>query len=119
LDDEGQAQLAIIFAQEPDLQIAYHLKEDFRDWYRLTIPEQARADLSAWYQQVEDSQLLEWQAALETLRNHETQIINYFYWPLTNAFTEGKNNIVGVVKRRAYGFRNFSNLRRRIFLEGT
>jgi transposase len=119
LDDEGQAHLDTIFAEEPDLQTAYQLKEDFRDWYRLAIPEQAIADLSEWYQQVEDSQLLEWQAALQTLRNHETQIINYFYWPLTNGFTEGKNNIVGVVKRRAYGFRNFSNLRRRILLEGT
>jgi transposase len=55
----------------------------------------------------------------ETLRSRETQIINYFYWPLTNGFTEGKNNVVGVVKRRAYGFRNFSNLRRRFLLEGT
>ncbi len=34
-------------------------------------------------------------------------------------FTEGENNVVGAVKRRAYGFRNFSNLRRRILLEGT
>jgi transposase len=38
---------------------------------------------------------------------------------LTNGFTEGKNNVVGVVKRRVYGFRNFSNLRRRFLLEGT
>lgn len=119
LDDEGQTQLDVIFNQEPDLQIAYQLKEDFRDWYRLTIPEQAIAKLSQWYQKVEDSHLPEWQVVPETLRSRETQIINYFYWPLTNGFTEGKNNVVGVVKRRAYGFRNFSNLRRRFLLEGT
>lgn len=119
LDDEGQTLLAVIFDQEPDLQIAYQLKEDFRDWYRLTIPEQAIAILSKWYQKVEDSHLPEWQVVPETLRSRETQIINYFYWPLTNGFTEGKNNVVGVVKRRAYGFRNFSNLRRRFLLEGT
>ena len=119
LDEEGQASLTAIFAQEPDLQTAYQLKETFRAWYRLTIPEQATAKLSAWYRQVEDSHFPEWQAVPETLRSRETQIINYFYWPLTNGFTEGKNNVVGVVKRRAYGFRNFSNLRRRILLEGT
>jgi transposase len=119
LDDEGQSLLAVIFDQEPDLQIAYQLKEDFRAWYRLTIPEQAIATLSKWYQKVEESHLPEWQAVPETLRSRETQIINYFYWPLTNGFTEGKNNVVGVVKRRAYGFRNFSNLRRRFLLEGT
>jgi transposase len=119
LDDEGHTLLAGIFDQEPDLQIAYQLKEDFRAWYRLTIPEQAIAKLSQWYQKVEESHLPEWQAVPETLRSRETQIINYFYWPLTNGFTEGKNNVVGVVKRRVYGFRNFSNLRCRFLLEGT
>ena len=119
LDDEGKSHLEAIFEQEPDLHPAYQLKEDFRDWYRLTIPEQAIAKLPEWYQQVEDSQLPEWQAVPKTLASRETQITNYFYWPLTNGFTEGKNNVVGAVKRRAYGFRNFSNLRRRFLLEGT
>lgn len=119
LDEEGESDLETILAAEPDLATAYQLKEDFRDWYRLTIPEQAIQTLRDWYQQVEDSQLSEWQDAVQTVRNWETQIINYFYWPLTNGFTEGKNNLVGAVKRRAYGFRNFSNLRRRFLLEGT
>ena len=119
LDDEGRTYLTTILAKEPTLDTAYQLKEAFRKWYQLTIPEQALQTLPEWYRQVEESQLPGWQVALETIRNHETQITNYFYWPLTNGFTEGKNNIVGVVKRRAYGFRNFSNLRRRILLEGT
>ncbi len=119
LDEEGESELKTILAAEPDLATAYQLKEDFRDWYRLTIPEEAIQTLHDWYQQVEDSQLSEWQEAVQTVRNWETQIINYFYWPLTNGFTEGKNNVVGAVKRRAYGFRNFSNLRHRFLLEGT
>ncbi|MEW6206655.1 MAG: ISL3 family transposase [Pseudomonadota bacterium] len=76
LDDEGQSQLEAIFAQEADLQTAYQLKEDFRAWYRLTIPELATAKLSEWYQQVEASQLPEWQTVPETLRSRETQILN-------------------------------------------
>ena len=119
LDEEGESELETILAVEPDLATAYQLKEDFRDWYRLTIPEVAIHTLHDWYQQVQDSQLSEWQEAVQTIRNWETQIINYFYWPLTNGFTEGKNNVVGAVKRRAYGFRNFSNLRHRFLLEGT
>ena len=119
LDEEGETDLQTILTAEPDLATAYQLKEDFRDWYRLTIPEKAIQILHDWYQQVEDSQLSEWQEAVQTVRNWEPQIINYFYWPLTNGFTEGKNNVVGAVKRRAYGFRNFSNLRHRFLLEGT
>ena len=119
LDEPGERDLDTILATEPDLATAYQLKEDFRAWYQLTIPEQASPTLSHWYQQVEDSHLSEWQQAVQTVRNWEPQIINYFYWPLTNSFTEGKNNVVGAVKRRAYGFRNFSNLRRRFLLEGT
>lgn len=119
LDEQGERDLETILAAEPELAAAYQLKEDFRAWYRLTIPEQASPTLSSWYQQVEDSHLSEWQQAVQTVRHWEPQIINYFYWPLTNGFTEGKNNVVGAIKRRAYGFRNFSNLRRRLLLEGT
>jgi transposase len=119
LDDEKRAYLDEILATEPDLQKVYQLKEAFRDWYPLTIPEQAIQELPSWYRRVEESQLSEWRDTLQTLRAWEPQIVNYFYWPLTNGFTEGENNVVGAVKRRAYGFRNFSNLRRRILLEGT
>jgi transposase len=119
LDDEGRLYLDPILAEEPDLKKAYDLKEAFLAWYRFTIPEKAIQELPNWYRQVEESQLVEWHAATQTIRNWEPQIVNYFYWPITNGFTEGTNNVIGAIKRRAYGFRNFSNLRRRIFLKGT
>jgi transposase len=104
---------------EPELHLAYQLKEAFRTWYALTIPEQATQQLPRWYPCVEATGLPEWQKAAQTIRTWEPEILNYFYWPLTNGFTEGTNNQIKVVKRRGYGYRNFDNFRRRILLERT
>jgi transposase len=83
------------------------------------IPQHAVKGLHEWYQQAEETNFSEWHEAVKTFRNWEHDILNYFYWRVTNAFTEVSNNVVKVVKRRGYGYRNFDNLRRRILLEGT
>ena len=36
--------------------------------------------------------------------------------PYSNGKLEGKNNLIKVLQRIAFGFRNFENMRRRIFL---
>jgi len=118
-DAEEQTRLQAALDREPDLQMAYQLKEAFRDWYQILIPQYAAQRLQEWYQQAEATGFAEWQEAVKTLQNWEYDILNYFYWRVTNGFTEGSNNTVKVVKRRGYGYRNFDNLRRRILLEGT
>ena len=37
----------------------------------------------------------------------------------TNGYTEGTNNAIKVIKRNAFGYRNFNNFRNRIFLSLT
>ena len=44
------------------------------------------------------------------------EILNYFDYPYTNGFVEGKNNRIKVIKRTAYGYRNNLNFRQRILL---
>lgn len=48
----------------------------------------------------------------QTLREHESLILNWFEWKkeFSSAAVEGLNNKVRVVTRRAYGFRHFSVL---------
>jgi transposase len=117
LSDEERECLRAALLSESDLLVAYQLKKAFRAWYTLCIPEEAACQLSRWYQCAEATGLPEWYEAARTIRNWEQEILNYFYWPLTNGFTEGSNNRVKVVKRRGYGYRNFGNLRRCILLE--
>lgn len=57
------------------------------------------------------------QEVQRTLRKHKQEIYNSFnYSTYTNGPVEGTNNKIKVIKRTAYGFRNFFNFRARILL---
>ncbi len=58
--------------------------------------------------------LPEFKALLSTIANWREEILNYFDYPITNGFTEGKNNRIKTIKRIAYGYRNMDNFRMRI-----
>ncbi|WP_445164667.1 transposase [Phormidium yuhuli] len=51
--------------------------------------------------------------AVKTIRNHLDTICNYFLSRTTNGVMEGINNRLKLIKRQAYGFMNFENMRRR------
>ena len=42
--------------------------------------------------------------------------LNYFPLKITNGVVEGINNWIRTLIRKAYGYRNFNNLRRRILM---
>ena len=50
----------------------------------------------------------------EAIHNWYSGIINSLYSPITNGFTEGCNNKIKVLKRNAYGYKNFNRFRNRI-----
>lgn len=57
------------------------------------------------------------QKVQRTLRQHKAEIFSSFkYGRYTNGPVEGTNNKIKVIKRTAYGFRNFFNFRARILL---
>lgn len=53
---------------------------------------------------------------MKALHNWSASILNSlkYKYKYTNAFTEGMNNNIKVLKRIAYGYRNFDNFRRRM-----
>ena len=55
--------------------------------------------------------------ALKTFRQSEEAIVNALKYSYSNGLVEGINNKIKVIKRTAYGYRNFSNFRNRIFIE--
>ena len=65
------------------------------------------------------SQLTEFNACLTMLGNWSKYILNAFDCSYTNGYTEGTNNVIKVIKRNAFGYRNFNNFRNRIFLSLT
>jgi len=100
----------------PVLQQAWALKEAFRAWYRSTTRAEAETKLLLWEKAVREQGPKSFQALLPMLRIWRQEILNYFDHPYTNGFLEGKNNRIKVIKRMAYGYRNATNFRQRIFL---
>ncbi|MGG5310516.1 hypothetical protein IGJ16_002195 [Enterococcus pernyi] len=64
-----------------------------------------------------DTQLPEWfRKKLTFFNKYRTGIENAFQTPYSNGALEGANNKIKVIKRVAYGYRNFLHFRDRIYL---
>ncbi|MBU5368831.1 transposase, partial [Enterococcus avium] len=55
--------------------------------------------------------------AILYLNKHKQAIINALKYPYSNGKLEGKNNLIKVIKRVAFGFRTFRHLRMRILIQ--
>jgi len=55
-------------------------------------------------------------SVVSTYRNWQKEILNSFVFGYSNGFVEGLNNLIKVIKRNAFGFRNFKRLRAKILL---
>ena len=51
---------------------------------------------------ISNDYLLEFKELLHTLGNWRKEILNYFDYPITNGFVEGKSNRIKTIKRLAY-----------------
>lgn len=60
------------------------------------------------------SSLPEIQTLRRTLLRWRREVLAYFFARITNGRTEGFNNKAKLVKRRAYGYRSFTNYRLRL-----
>ena len=105
--------------QSQDLAVAYHLKELFYDFMSSSTKTEARKKLRFFILAAQASQLTEFNACLTMLGNWSKYILNAFDCCYTNGYTEGTNNAIKVMKRNAFGYRNFENFRNRIFLSLT
>jgi len=109
-----RARLGQLFYRYPELERAWLLKEGFRTWYKGRDRSQAEVELDALQKVISGTYLPEFKALLHTLDNWREEILNYFDYPISNGFVEGKNNRIKTIKRMAYGYRNMDNFRLRI-----
>ena len=56
------------------------------------------------------------QTVFKTFLKEKDKIINALELPYSNAKLEATNNLIKVIKRNAFGFRNFDNFRTRILI---
>jgi transposase len=99
-----------------ELRLMYAAKECLRRWYRTCTPENAVSRLDRLLGHWVTSMVPELQKLAITFRYWQTEICNYASVRISNSITEGLNNKIKVTKRQAYGFRSFTNFRRKILL---
>ncbi len=113
-----KADLQNFLNDHPILKELWIAKEKMHTFYRTKGINRARWVLHRLVQDLIKSEIKELNTLAKTLWKWSTEILNYFKTGLTNARTEGFNNLAKVIKRRAYGYRNFENYRRRILCAG-
>ncbi|MES5404987.1 transposase, partial [Streptococcus infantarius] len=56
------------------------------------------------------------QTVLKTFLKDKDKVLNAMELPYSNAKLEATNNLIKVIKRNAFGFRNFENFKKRILI---
>jgi len=106
LDDKHRKQLGVLLDRYPTLKEFYWHKERLREFYQSKNKEEATAALSRIILNMEcsdDAAVNQWGRTLKRWRKY---ILNYFNHKTTNAYTEGANNKIKMIKRMSFGFRN-------------
>lgn len=122
LTDEESWYLERYLEMSPELREAYELKETYRTWFKRAkeIGEhrivEVKQGLIGFYEKVESSGMSEMKRSIRTFQNWQTEILNSFVYNYSNGFLEGINNSTKVLKRNAYGYRNFERFRAKILL---
>ena len=114
LEVEDGLVLKYMLNQNTDLYHAWQLKEMFYAFKDSTTYAEAEKRLKEFLLAAEQTEIPEFKDCITAMHNWSKSILNSFKYRYTNAFTEGMNNNIKVLKRIAYGYRNFNNFRNRI-----
>ena len=114
LDDEKRETLNDLMNLNSNLYAAYILKEQALDILDEEDTEMAIKRLHRWFENVAKAGIEQFQEVVKTIKQYIYGVYNYFKHRLTNAQSEGFNNKINVIKRRAYGFRDLEYFKLKI-----
>ena len=114
LDYNSRQEVDVMLLYNEDLRRAHSLKERFYKFSASKSSSEARELLKSWIDLARSSDVKEYISCANSLANWFNEICNSFDVPYTNGPTEGFNNKIKVIKRNAFGFRNFNRFRNRI-----
>ncbi len=115
---DEQRQLEQAFKQSPRLRAVVGLRNSFHRHFETAADAATlRAGLGGWMEEVRRLDYKGLEPFLTTLTNWLEPIANYAHQGLTNAVTEGLNNVIRYVKRISYGLPNFAHLRLRVLAQ--
>jgi transposase len=115
LNRKQHVSLHELLAANTDLTAGYILKEAFREVFKAAHDRKSgKALLKAWEEQVRESNVPELIKVLGTIERRRKGIENFFQYQAANGMAEGFNNVVGTIKKNAYGFHDREYLQLKI-----
>ena len=115
LDDRQLQMLDALMEKNTPLYKAYLLKEhicDILDGDDFNI---ARKRFDDWFENVMASEFRPFIRCMNAIKRYFFGVMNYFIHRITNASSEGFNNKINLIKRRAYGFADMEYFKMKIF----
>jgi transposase len=97
------------------LATAYYMKEDLREFWRQAGKRNARRFLRNWLARAEASGIRMLQKFANTIRLHLKGLLAWYNHPISTGPLEGTNNKIKTLQRQAYGFRDQTFFRLKIF----
>lgn len=102
----------------PELGEAHRLKEDFFSIYEAQSKDEAQGRYIAWKRGMSQESAVAFGDLMRAWDNWTPWVLGYFEHPVTSAYTESLNNLIGVMNRLGRGY-SFEALRAKIlFSEG-
>lgn len=98
----------------PKMRALYNAKEKLHTLYQCRGINKARESFKNLIKSLEGTIYSELVTFKNTLLKWENEILNYFIRRVTNARTEGFNNVAKSIIKRSYGLRSFPNYRARV-----
>lgn len=115
LDQSQKEALDTAFELSPALEEAYVLRNSFHAIFDQSPNKQVAAQrLEQWIEDVRFTGNEKWEAFLKTLNNWKDSILNFVETHISNAVTEGLNNVIRYVRRISFAIPNFQHMRLRV-----
>lgn len=119
LDERGRFNLQMWLDNEPEVAVAYWLKESFYDIYDAPNKAAAGDRLDAWRKSVPAHMKKgkkSFAPLLTATRNWREEILAFFDHPISNGYTEALNGVAKVINRSGRGY-SFDVLRARLLFK--
>jgi transposase len=113
LDYFDRKAISSFLRKYPAMEELYRWKERLHGFYRIKGYERARKALNIMLIDMAFSKLPEILRLRRTLMRWKNEVLNYFVDRMTNARTEGFNNVAKLVQKQAYGYKSFYNYKLR------
>lgn len=115
-NENQKAAINTLSKKYPKTGRAYRMVQQIDDMYKCKDINEAEEVFDKMIRWMRRSRLDPMKRVANSLKSNKEEILNYFYYRVTNAIAEGINSLIQSAKRRAGGFRTFESYECMIYL---